>query len=520
MKNKKLKIFVYLSVILGFLVSCRTDFVNEQIVKNNNASSLTSRSISLQESPHRQRLAPILSELNKNLNNGNKSQKSVNFGDSIIVDTDDIIMMENGSNYHTYTFKVKRTNAKPNDPVENLLLSALPNGTYREFWVTYNVSENEKQLIQNGGSVNFKNKLNIVELFEHNFQNLVQKTIDVNCGWHANITYTKCNGNLHHEHGELPESQGGPCKASEPSVPIITYYYSCDTVYMDDNGSDWMFGGGGNNGNTGGGAFPCPDCPASEPCVQVPTSPTPSTAITDANGCFVGLPTTPNIGIEETPCKKIKAQRADDDFKKRIDTLQGKTGLEKETGYIQKWGGNYEYKDNATSTPIANSLSLPLVTSNTWIRGFMHTHVDDFSITLPDGNTQERKGIKMFSPADVNYFMDLIQNAQNLNKSLNEPYAVMVTSGSNYQIRFTGSQYQIKTFTEEQIVNFSKDYAEFMENFINKPKKIELGFLQFMSEKMNIKGITLYRMNSDGTNTEINLNTDKTGTIETICPNK
>lgn len=116
--------------------------------------------------------------------------------------------------------------------------------------------------------------------------------------------------------------------------------------------------------------------------------------------------------------------------------------------------------------------------------------------------------------------MDLIQNAQNLNKSLNEPYAVMVTSGSNYQIRFTGSQYQIKTFTEEQIVNFSKDYAEFMENFINKPKKIELGFLQFMSEKMNIKGITLYRMNSDGTNTEINLNTDKTGTIETICPNK
>lgn len=150
----------------------------------------------------------------------------------------------------------------------------------------------------------------------------------------------------------------------------------------------------------------------------------------------------------------------------------------------------------------------------------MHTHVDDFSITLPNGDTQDRKGIKIFSPADVNYFMDLIQNAQNLGKSLSDPYAVMVTSSGNYQIRFTGNQYQIKTFTDEQIENFSKDFATYMNKKIGNSDKLEHGFLYFMSEKMNLKGITLYRMNSNGTSIEIKLNTEKTDTVETNCPNK
>ena len=220
----------------------------------------------------------------------------------------------------------------------------------------------------------------------------------------------------------------------------------------------------------------------------------------------------------DTPCAKIKLQRQDDEYNKRSDTLKANTSLKKETGYIQKWGGAYEYKDNANATSTSNTLSLPTVSSNTYIKGFTHTHVDDYTITNADGNIVERKGIKMFSPADVSYFMAIIQNAQNLGKTLNDSYAGMVTSTANYQIRFTGNQYQIKTFTDQQLIKHQNDFAKFMKAFMNNPAKLELKFLQYISEKMNLKGISLYRLNSDGTTTEIKLNAGKTDTVETTCP--
>lgn len=113
--------------------------------------------------------------------------------------------------------------------------------------------------------------------------------------------------------------------------------------------------------------------------------------------------------------------------------------------------------------------------------------------------------------------MDMVKNAKDANKPLGEIYAVMVSGSVNYQIRFTGNEYQIKTFTDSQAEALKKSYFEFMKSRISKQKQLELGFLQFINDKMNLKGVSLYRMNADGTNTEINLNTDKTDTTETNC---
>src|SRR5690606_18772158 len=224
---------------------------------------------------------------------------------------------------------------------------------------------------------------------------------------------------------------------------------------------------------------------------------------------------------KDTPCKKIKKQREDDDFKEKMQDLQSKTGLKKETGYIQKWGGDYEYKDNTSATPEANALHLPLVETNTYIRGFMHTHVDEYEFVDPaDGVTKTKIGIKNFSPADVGYFMDLVQNAQTKGQPLSDVFGVMVSNGVNYQIRFNGNQYQIKTFTQDQITAHRQPYKKLMEPHINKQAKLELGFLWYISEKMNLKGISLYRMNNDDTTTEIKLNSEKTDIVETNCPNK
>lgn len=60
-----------------------------------------------------------------------------------------------------------------------------------------------------------------------------------------------------------------------------------------------------------------------------------------------------------------------------------------------------------------------------------------------------------------------------------------------------------------------KFYTKFMESRIGKQKELELGFLQFINDKMNLKGVSLYRMNADGTNTEISLNADKKDITET-----
>jgi hypothetical protein len=230
----------------------------------------------------------------------------------------------------------------------------------------------------------------------------------------------------------------------------------------------------------------------------------------------------PEIPEEIDPCKKIKSQRSNVDFYSKINVLESDTGLKKETGFTQRVNGQYVYHDNASATNTNNSLSLPdpNLPENKNIKGFLHTHVDSY--TYYDDFQQvdvTRTGIKILSPADIAYFMDLVKNALDEGRPLNDVYAGMIATIQNYQIRFTGNQYQIKTFTDEEAAAFRAPYTIFMQKSIDNQSKLELGFLQFLSEKMNLKGITLYRMNADGTNTEISLNDDKKSTNETNCPN-
>ena len=218
-----------------------------------------------------------------------------------------------------------------------------------------------------------------------------------------------------------------------------------------------------------------------------------------------------------SPCEKLKNQTTDINFKNKVTDLQGKTDLKKETGYIQKADGSYTYKDAAGQSSTSNTLALPnpKLDENKNIIAYIHTHVDEYTFINAAGIEETRKGIRMFSPADMNYFMDMIRNAQDAGRSLSDVYAVMVTSTGNYQIRFTGNQYQIKSFTKQQIENFTKEFPDFMSKYSD---NLELGFLNFISEKMNIKATNLYKMETDGTAKEIKMNNDKTSLTKTECP--
>ena len=315
------------------------------------------------------------------------------------------------------------------------------------------------------------------------------------------VEETSCTTTYHctHHGGQIgcdgcPECQTTTCST------VITVVFTDDEDFPKGGGDTPGDGGGGvGNGDAGG---PTEPGQPKDPCAS-------SSAFYRLMPSCAGSDT--DIPLMN-PCEKIKVQRADNEFSKRQDSLQGKTGLTKETGYIQKWGGSYEYKDNGGSTANTNTLALPEVASNTYIKGYMHTHIND-------ATNAENKGIKMFSPADVAYFMDLVKNAQTQGHSLSDVYGTMVTSTGNYQIRFTGNQYQIKTFTKQDTDYHNDSYSNFMKDFMINSKKLELGFLKYIQKEMLLYGITLYRMNSDGTTTEIKLNTDKTDTIENNCPN-
>jgi len=58
--------------------------------------------------------------------------KIVNYGNGVSIDTDDVIYIENGIGFYSYTFNIKHDNAPTDAPLENLVLSSLPDGTYKE----------------------------------------------------------------------------------------------------------------------------------------------------------------------------------------------------------------------------------------------------------------------------------------------------------------------------------------------------------------------------------------------------
>lgn len=266
------------------------------------------------------------------------------------------------------------------------------------------------------------------------------------------------------------------CLPSGPKLP-------CNSIEIDGNCGGSTGGGAGSASGGGGGG---------------------------------GYPYTPEIKNFTDNCAKVKTLTTNNTFKSNVTNLEGKTGLKGETGYIQRADGNYTYQDAAGQSSTSNTLSLPRpdLPENKNIISYLHTHVNDYTYTNADGIEETRTGIKMFSPADIAYFMDMLRNSQEAGRPLTDVYAVMVTSAGNYQIRFTGNQYQLKSFTSDQIKNFTKDFPDFMAKY---PNDLETGFLNFLSEKKNVKATNLYKMDSNGTNYEIKLTAEKTK-MTSGCP--
>ncbi|EJL70047.1 hypothetical protein [Chryseobacterium populi] len=247
------------------------------------------------------------------------------------------------------------------------------------------------------------------------------------------------------------------------------YNTSCSTtvIWVPDEPFPGASGGGGGGGGGGGTSTPQPP---KDPC----------TVSAEAfyrikPGCDGNNGGTTNLN---DPCITLQAQSENAEFINGIQKLKNNLTLKKETGYIEKNTGSFTYQENANATEDANTLSLPDPDYYKDIRGFMHTHPNNFE----DSNGNMRIGFKIFSPADVIYLNELVRNANENGTPLGEVYAIMVSEKGTYQIRFTGNVHQIKTVyanTKEQYNDMYKEY--FKEN---SKRSDELNSFKFMDEHM------------------------------------
>lgn len=273
------KISSLMLLALVFLLSCRTDqFPEKEVYNNTSAFQLTSKRISLNESKHKAKLLPELEQVEnmfKTFSKSNAQGKLVNYGEGVSIDTESVIYIENGPNYHTYTFNIIRDNALPTNPVENLVLTPLTDGTYKELLVFYNLTIQEKQILLNGGLVNTKGKTTITELSQGTYTPLSKGMTA--CGWQETYTMMGCSdvhdGVSTHNSGNT--ETWGSCTADRKPGLYMTMVYKCDFIFTGNETGGEEYGPGDEN---------------TEPC--------------NGNGVATN-PTDPNTNIGEGGCSGV-----------------------------------------------------------------------------------------------------------------------------------------------------------------------------------------------------------------------
>ncbi len=216
-------------------------------------------------------------------------------------------------------------------------------------------------------------------------------------------------------------------------------------------------------------------------------------------------------------CEQLALQNNNPDYKAKVVELQAKTGDTAESGYIQSSnasGGGF--------TKLTNNSDHSLNTSNNFsnARGFIHNHLDNFKKDQNgDGILDEIEPIRMFSSKDIKQMHILTQNAYYRYKiPFEELYVGMISSTGNYTMKFEGTiQDMIDNGINYDTLNKEKIEWEYL-RYMGKGKNpnLELNVLRFMKEVLNLKGITLYKIDAAGEAVKLTL--DATGKIVVITP--
>ena len=214
---------------------------------------------------------------------------------------------------------------------------------------------------------------------------------------------------------------------------------------------------------------------------------------------------------DRNPCEKIKKQNESTNYKIKLNEYNKASNFseKKEKGFYETKDGWFYSLEQSQSTSSSDGLKFPISSD---IKGYTHTHLNDYETGKTDdsGNPEERQPIRMFSPADVNALMELAKLQSNGNYG--DLYGVMLSSSGNYTIKFTGTAADIKTGFDTD--DWREDYKKFVQK---ESGSLEKKFLRFLSEKMGVKGISLFKNNSDGKTQKKSLSSNN-NVQTTDCP--
>lgn len=394
--------------------SCRQDLLPEKETYNNSSAfQLTSKRVSLNESKHKLQLLPELEQVEHKFKTFAKSDaqgKLVNYANGVSIDTESVIYIENGANFHTYTFKINRQNASEDAPLENLLLAPLPDGTYQEFLVTYNLTAQEREKVRNGEPVNTKGKTTITELAKGTFNSggqLAKSTMV--CGWQSEVVWVACSSGDHHS-GNV--GLWKDCTATtKPDVYVNTFHTCIEQMDETILPTDPV---GNNGGGSAGGD-------GAEPCTTVAGNPG-EVGIIDENGCSPGAPTQPNDPNQpddRTPCEVLKENSTTPYIQTKLDSLKTRVSLSTsnrdhhETGItIAKRGDALKHKvfTKPKETGIAGAVSVDILLHPYDIL-VAHNHYEDTFPAPQFGDILTfYSGYKISAPARKNVYTNYVVN--------------------------------------------------------------------------------------------------------------
>jgi hypothetical protein len=273
----------------------------------------------------------------------------------------------------------------------------------------------------------------------------------------------------------------------------------------NENPNDNQTSGGGTNNNDDGDStvtspveLEDPRCPPGSGKVMIDdvcVCPPNSNKIEDANGvcnCPEGkIENASGICVED-PCRYIKLQIQNPVYTAQANELKTKTGLNQETGYKQNKDGT-QVALNETNG--GHSLTIPIDINTV---GYMHTHINGYNAgdLDSDGVDDFEKPIKMFSPADLLKFLQIVKNSKYNGVPTHLTYGTMISSSGNYTLRFTGVIDDIDVTNLKKAAVYKNDYKRYFEQQFKSNK--ERAFLHFLKDHININGIDLYRIRDNG----------------------
>ena len=427
--------------------------------------------------------------------------KTVNYGNGVSVNTDDVVYIEYGP-YHTYTFKINRENAAADAPVENLILSLEPDGTYKELVKTYNLTQNDWQELSLGNGIDLDGKTTTVEVAKGTYYQANAKSSG--CSYQSQQVYQAC---CHGVHGEGNIGEWGNCTCTGNGLPKM---YTIEILVCPPEPgaptNGWVPTPSSPTAPSGVGGEPLDGGSSS----VSETNPTDPNTVEGAQGQLGGTPTLPLLQVSinpNTPCGRVNALTSNQTFKNNLIALSQKLNLGSETGY------RMDYTNQNPTSPLGNGMS------NQFLQNKPGTKQVDLIYFVPATyaiiHTHYNKmNDPIFSPEDLIQFNTWLvaakawnDNPANLPKvDLKKLSYTLVTDFGNYMLTFDGTN--VAPFSGYNIGNLNNDYfklvinpaaTQYASGEVNfDMNKLEENFLKFSKKYLSMPGMKLFKLASDG----------------------